>query len=166
MGPGGTRSPPQERAKAADRTAPDQVRRRINADYSSSSQHHPLTSAHFPRSHRITRGTELRAVARTGKRLRTEHLDVRVSASLSRLGHLRVGIVVPKHRKSSVERNLLKRRLREITRTILLEALSPVDMVIHARASAYQLTFAELLEIAAQISREVRKTTNKVSGVD
>ena len=108
----------------------------------------------------------MRAVARTGKRLATEHLDVRVSASLSRLEHLRVGLIVPKHRKSSVERNLLKRRLREITRTILLEALPPYDVVIHARASAYRLTFAELLEIAAQISREVGRATNKFSGVD
>lgn len=89
-----------------------------------------------------------------------------MSASLLRAGYPRVGIIVPKHRKSAVERNLLKRRLREITRTVLLDVLPSVDMVIHARASAYRLTFTELVAIAAQINREARRAVNQSRGID
>ena len=70
-----------------------------------------------------------------------------------------MGFVVPKHGKSSVERNLLKRRLRELTRTVILPRLSVMDMVIHARPSAYRLSFAELSELAGRIDREAARIT-------
>jgi ribonuclease P protein component len=89
-----------------------------------------------------------------------------VSASLSRAGHPRVGFVVPKHGKSSVERNLLKRRLRELARTIILPRLSVVDMVIHARPSAYRLSFAELAELASRIDREAARIVTKSATLD
>lgn len=44
---------------------------------------------------------------------------------LSPLPHARVGFVVPKYGHSSVDRNRLKRRLRELVRTRLLPALRP-----------------------------------------
>jgi RNase P protein component len=43
----------------------------------------------------------------------------------SALPHARVGFVVPKYGHSSVDRNRLKRRLRELVRTRLLPALRP-----------------------------------------
>jgi len=61
------------------------------------------------------------AVRRVGTRIRVEYLDVR--AVISALPHARVGFVVPKYGHSSVERNRLKRRLRELVRTRLLPAL-------------------------------------------
>jgi RNase P protein component len=64
---------------------------------------------------------ELVAVRRLGTRIRVEYLDVR--AVISALPHARVGFVVPKYGHSSVERNRLKRRLRELVRTRLLPAL-------------------------------------------
>jgi ribonuclease P protein component len=81
-------------------------------------------------------------VAREGKRIRTEHLDVRTVASPLR--HPRVGLIVPKYGRTSVERNRLKRRLREIVRQDLLPRLSPVDVTIRARREAYGASFAAL----------------------
>ena len=81
-------------------------------------------------------------MGREGKRIRTTHLEVRAVASL--LHHPRVGLVVPKHKQTSVDRNRLKRRLREITRLELLPCLGSVDLVIRARAEAYAAPFAEL----------------------
>ena len=49
------------------------------------------------------------------------HLDVRVLASPLALS--RIGIVVPRHQHSAVDRNRLKRRLRELARLELLPAL-------------------------------------------
>ena len=87
-------------------------------------------------------------MAREGKRIRTEHLELRAVASL--LHHPRVGFVVPKHGQSNVARNRLKRRLREIARLELLPALPPVDVVIRARREAYDARFDAL---AAQLAR-------------
>jgi len=89
-----------------------------------------------------------------------------VSASLSHLSHARVGFVVPKHGKSSVERNLLKRRLRELTRTVLLPGMAPVDMVIHARPSAYRLTFDQLAGLATTIDEQAARIAAKLVAVD
>ena len=73
------------------------------------------------------------------------HLDVRVRASP--LGLSRVGIVVPRHQHSAVDRNRLKRRLRELTRVELLPSLDerpPVDVAIRARREAYAASFEHL----------------------
>jgi ribonuclease P protein component len=72
-----------------------------------------------------------------------------------------VGFVVPKHGKSAVERNLLKRRLRELARTVILPGLPVLDMVIHARPSAYRLSFGELAELASRIDREAARISVK-----
>jgi ribonuclease P protein component len=45
----------------------------------------------YPRRHRLTRGTELDVVRNEGKRVRTEHLEVRVLASLPSSGSPGVG---------------------------------------------------------------------------
>lgn len=81
-------------------------------------------------------------MAREGKRIRAEHLELRVAASL--LHHPRVGFIVPKLGRSSVERNRLKRRLREIVRQELLPRLPAVDVVIRVRREAYDASFASL----------------------
>ena len=92
---------------------------------------------------------------REGKRIRTEHLDLRIVASL--LHHPRIGFIVPKHGRSIVERNQLKRRLREIVRQNILQRIVPVDMIVRTRPEAYSATFAslerELLLGEAEISR-------------
>lgn len=85
---------------------------------------------------------ELRLILREGKRIRTEHLELRVVASL--LHHPRVGFVVPKHGRSIVERNQLKRRLREIVRLNILKRIPSVDMIVRARPEAYSASFASL----------------------
>jgi ribonuclease P protein component len=76
--------------------------------------------------------------------MQTEHLEARASASL--LLHPRVGIVVPKHRRKIVERNKVKRRLREIVRAGLLQGLGSIDLLIRAKPEAYGSTFQELAE--------------------
>ena len=90
-----------------------------------------------------------------GKRLRTEHLELRVLASP--LSHPRVGFVVPKHGRSAVERNRLKRRLREIARLRLLGFLPPADLIVRAKPGAYAASYAaldaELLGVRDRISR-------------
>lgn len=100
----------------------------------------------FPPTARITASEEIRTLFRRGKRRRTRHLDVFVSPSPSAFP--RLGIVVPKHKQTIVRRNRLKRRLRELGRTILLprlrEAERPLDVLIRVRPEAYSASFDDL----------------------
>lgn len=56
--------------------------------------------------------------------------------------------MVPKHKHAIVERNRLKRRLRELGRTRVLPALREaglaLDVMVRARAEAYDAPFASL----------------------
>lgn len=70
------------------------------------------------------------------------YLDVRVLVSPR--GHPRVGVVVPRYAGSAVDRNRLKRRLRELVRTHLLPRTPSVDVVIRARPETYTVSFAVL----------------------
>jgi ribonuclease P protein component len=91
------------------------------------------------------------------------HLDVRALASP--LAHSRVGVVVPRHRHSAVDRNRLKRRLRELVRVELLPALSDrpsSDIAIRARRESYAAEFAAL---RADIASVLEQLTGAESGV-
>jgi len=110
----------------------------------------------LPRSRRITSSKEIRALITKGKRSKTAHLDVFDSTSL--FSYPRVGVVVPKHRRTIVERNKLKRRIREVLRKDVLPALRNMDVVadvlIRARREAYETTFEELrAEIVAWMDK-------------
>lgn len=126
-------------------------------------------------------------VRRSGTRIRVEYLDVR--AMRSALPHARVGFVVPKYGHSSVDRNRLKRRLRELVRTRLLPSLRPaaqadgpasaiatanamvpvavvpvavvpVDVVVRALPTAYTAAFSAL---AAEIGRVCEGVRDRMS---
>ena len=66
----------------------------------------------------------------------------------SPVAHPRVGVVVPKHRRNSVDRNKLKRRLREVLRLEVLPRLhdssAAVDILIRARKEAYGASYEQL----------------------
>ena len=100
----------------------------------------------LPRTRRITNSSEIRSLFQRGKRSRTAHLDVFDSASP--FAHPRVGVIVPKHRRNSVERNLLKRRLREVLRLEVLPRLvdsnSAIDLMVRARKEAYAASYEQL----------------------
>ena len=73
-------------------------------------------------------------------------MDVFDSASPA--GFSRIGWVVPLHRHGTVERNRLKRRLREIARLELLPRLDArgldQDVLLRARREAYDVDFETL----------------------
>ena len=72
----------------------------------------------------------------------TSHLEVRASESL--FPHGRVGVIVPKFGKTIVERNKLRRQLREIARIVILPKLNQRDLLIKALPSAYGSEFTSL----------------------
>ena len=84
-------------------------------------------------------------------------MDVRVTASPSSCA--RVGIIVPKLGHIIVERNRLRRRIREIVRLRMLPVLAqapPTDVLVRALPRAYSASFDVLeREIEGIIARLV-----------
>lgn len=84
---------------------------------------------------------------RTGDRRRRGALDVFTRPSTEARGP-RVGVVVPRHGHSIVDRNRLQRRLRELLRTGWLPAQRvaerPQDLLVLARPAAYEASFEDL----------------------
>ena len=111
----------------------------------------------LPRAARITNSGEIRELFRRGKRRKTRHLDAFVSPSPSAFP--RWGVVVPKHKREIVERNRVKRRLREAGRTVLLPALgnrgAVLDVLLRARPEAYTAPFAALRDDVAALTEEL-----------
>ena len=100
----------------------------------------------LPREARVRHTNEIRALLERGKRKRTKHVEVFLAPSP--VSFCRLGVIVPKHGRRIVERNLLKRRIREIGRKIVLPFLRDqgltVDVLVRARREAYQVEFETL----------------------
>lgn len=107
----------------------------------------------------MARASEIELVKRTGKRVKTGLLDVRIAASPS--SRAQVGVIVPKYKRTIVERNRLRRRLRELARTRLLPTLARTAVergvravLIRALPVAYSASFDGLArEIDAVVAR-------------
>ena len=86
--------------------------------------------------------------------MRTPHLDVAWRPNDT--GRPRTGIVVPRFQFTAPSRNRLRRRLREILRRYALPGLSPVDIVVRAKPTAYTVPFAvlraELTDVVSRIT--------------
>lgn len=100
----------------------------------------------LPRDARLRRGSEIRGLLKRGRRKRTSNVDVFFGASPA--SRSRLGLIVPKHGRGIVERNRLKRRLREIGRRQVLPRLEgcgqEMDVLIRARGAAYLAGFESL----------------------
>jgi ribonuclease P protein component len=59
-------------------------------------------------------------------------------------GHARLGLIVPRFRRSAVARNRVRRRLKEIWRRDVRPVQPAWDLVVRARQSAYDATFESL----------------------
>lgn len=100
----------------------------------------------LPRERRISNSADIRAILKRGKRSGTALMDVFHSASPA--SHPRVGVVVPRYRHNIVERNRVKRRIREALRTEVLPRLdacgATIDVLVRARTGAYGAPFRAL----------------------
>jgi len=109
----------------------------------------PSNGEGLPRTLRIRLGGEIRGILRNGARHRDPLLEV-FSASSSVVGRPRLGVIVPRHGRTIVERNLLRRQLREIGRRDVLPHLRwegcDTDVLVRSRPEAYDATFSALRE--------------------
>jgi len=93
---------------------------------------------------------------RTGAKVRAKLLDLRrLENSADRA---RVAVVVAKFGHTAVERNKLKRRLRELVRMCMLPVLAPMDLLVRARREAYSATFEMLSDDVNDAAQRLART--------
>ena len=123
-------------------------------------------SSKFPKSKHLLKHADFQRVYQDGRRQFTGNLTVFflrrtvLLAGTTSAGGPRVGFTVGKVLGGSVERNRIRRRMREAVRLSAQACEGPVDVVFNPRKSLLTLPFAELrdevargLRLAAQRAR-------------
>jgi len=71
----------------------------------------------------------------------------------------RIGLVVPKYQRGVVERNRMKRRLRDLSRREVLPRLRassvPANLLIRARREAYETSYRQLRQELLKVTEEL-----------
>ena len=73
----------------------------------------------------------------------------------------RIGLTVGKVMGKAVDRNRIKRRMREAVRRNIATLQGPIDVVLHPRRSVIDLEFATLDREVAQVFRTIQKMAEK-----
>jgi ribonuclease P protein component len=73
----------------------------------------------------------------------------------------RIGLTVPKALGGAVDRNRIKRRMREAVRAALPLLTAPVDVILHPRRSVIDLEFQQLKREVANIFRSVQAACDR-----
>jgi ribonuclease P protein component len=121
----------------------------------------------FPKTKRLLRHADFQQVYQQGRRQFTGNMTVfflrRGADNEGKSCSLRVGLTVGKVLGDAVERNRIKRRMREAVRASWPAEGAPVDVVFNPRKSVLQLPFGELLaeveralKLAIQRAREAK----------
>ncbi len=74
--------------------------------------------------------------------MQTAHLDIRTLPGA--MQRPRIGLIVPRHKHTAVERNRLRRRLRELIRRDVLPKATGGDTLIRVKPDAYGVPFTSL----------------------
>ncbi|MEO6922953.1 MAG: ribonuclease P protein component [Bryocella sp.] len=77
----------------------------------------------------------------------------------------RVGLTVPKALGGAVDRNRIKRRLREVVRKQIGLLQAPVDVVLHPRRSVLEAEFSALEQEVRVIFRSVQANYERAAAV-
>jgi ribonuclease P protein component len=121
----------------------------------------------FPKTKRLLRHADFQHVYQQGRRQFTGNMTVfflrRETGIVDEPCSLRVGLTVGKVLGDAVERNRIKRRMREAVRVSWLPETAAIDVVFNPRKSVLQLPFGDLcvevergLKLAIQRARQAK----------
>ncbi len=113
----------------------------------------------FPPSLRLRKRAEFDRVYQGGERHSSANLTVIFLAPTGR-GGSRVGFTAGKALGGAVERNRIRRRLREAVRRHLRELRTPAEVVFHPRKSALRAEFSQL---EAEVTRAFTVISKRLS---
>ncbi|GAB4338661.1 MAG: ribonuclease P protein component [Candidatus Abyssubacteria bacterium] len=106
----------------------------------------------LPKSRRLKKQSEFRRLYQTGRKASDRYLTVYTCPVEGRGG--KVGIVTGKKVGKPVERNRIRRVLREIVRTTHRDAIRHSDLVIIVRPAALELSHHELAQHLLDVLRK------------
>jgi len=116
--------------------------------------------ATFPRAARLLKHADFERVYKQGRRHFSSHMTVFYLRQAE--GGARIGFTVGRVLGGAVERNRIKRRLREAVRQRRSILKSPVDVVINPKKSLLKVEFPTLLEEASRAFEVIaRKVAEK-----
>ena len=104
----------------------------------------PMTRAKFPRSLRLLRHADFDRVYKNGRRHFSSHMTVFYRRQEK--DGVRIGLTVGRILGGAVERNRIKRRLREAVRRKQGLLTGAVDVVINPKKSVLRVEFSVLLQ--------------------
>ena len=78
----------------------------------------------------------------------------------------RIGLTVGKVMGKAVDRNRIKRRMREAVRKNLSSLRTPVDVILHPRRSVIDLEFATLEREVGNVFRAIQNAAEKQKQID
>ena len=108
----------------------------------------------FPKSKRLLSRSDFQQVYESGRRQFTGNMTVfYLRRSTGAGAGPRVGFTVGRVLGGAVERNRIKRRMREAVRLSWSECEGPVDVVFNPRKSVLTLPFAQLMNEVARALR-------------
>ena len=115
-----------------------------------------VSGSEFPKTKRLLKHADFQRVYQNGRRQFTGNMTVfflrRASEAAPEAGR-RVGFTVGKVLGGAVERNRIKRRMREAVRLSPAAGDGPIDVIFNPRKSVLTLPFAELL---SEVTRGLR----------
>jgi len=114
----------------------------------------------FPREVRLLRHADFDRAYKQGRRHFAPHLTAFYRRREAGDG-FRIGFTVSKLLGGAVQRNRMRRRLREAVRLHWPEFQAPVDIVINPKKSLLTVDFSELGKEIGQVFEVVRKITEK-----
>lgn len=123
----------------------------------------PDAKRRFPKSHRLLRHSDFERVYKQGRRHFAAHMTVfyLYRTEEQRLKGARVGFTVGKALGGAVQRNRMKRRLREAVRLSGFPPGVTADVVINPKRSLLAADFTELQSEVAKAFHVIEKSLEK-----
>ncbi len=113
----------------------------------------------FPRTVRLLKHADFQRVYKTGRREFLPHMTVFWLGREE--GGPRIGLGVGRALGGAVERNRIKRRMREAVRHNLARLTAPVDVVINPKKSAQTAEFKQLQDEVGRALETVQKRAGR-----
>lgn len=116
-------------------------------------------------THRLRKHADYQLVYKLGRKQFAKNMAyfyaIRPAGRRSDTAGARVGLTVPKALGQAVDRNRIKRRLREVVRRNLPLLTAPVDVVLHPRRVVMELALPQLEREVGVIFRAVQASFDR-----
>lgn len=111
------------------------------------------------RENRLLKAEDFRSTMKQGRKVSSNHLVIYLKRDEA-MPHARFGFVVAKSVGGAVKRNLVKRRLREVSRQLLAEVGPQTSVVVRALPGSAELEWNKLREELIDAAKSVLKKAN------